>query len=417
MISFEEAVSHILKIVTALGSESVSLDRALGRVIAQDVTAPRDLPPKDNSAMDGYAYRAGDLADGAPLKVVTLKVIGHIPAGHPGELEIGEGEAAKIMTGAPVPVGADTVVPVEDTKATDGMVTIVNPPKLGANIRLTGEDVKKDELVIPASALIRPAEIGMLASMGRSFVQVSCMPKIAILSTGDEIVEIDQIQSADGDKIVNSNSHGLAAQVTQAGGAPVMLGIGRDDPDSLLAMLENISGADMVLTTGGVSMGDYDYVGEVLERWGARIVFWKVAMKPGKPVLFAVKGRTLIFGLPGNPVSAMVAFEQFVRPAIRKLTGSNRLFRPVFQAVLGEEAGTVKAKETRTEFVRCRIECDSTGYRVTSVKRRGSGMLSTLVEANALLILPAGCVKVEPGEVVAVQVYDYEFLEGQTPGW
>jgi len=415
MISIDEAVRRILESISPLPAEMVALTAARGRVLAEAVAAPRDLPPQDNSAMDGYAVRAADLG----LAPVRLRVTGVVGAGHEVPGPVSPGEAVKIMTGAPMVAGADTVVPVEDTRAVGDEVEILSLPAPGANVRRAGEDVRKGDMVLPAGQRIRPAEVGMLAGLGRSFVPVRQSPRVAILSTGDEIEEIDAFARGEGvgSKIINSNSYGLHAQVEEAGGSPMILGIGRDDPEALLAMLGRAEAAHVLLTTGGVSMGDFDYVRDILARWGMVPVFWKVAVKPGKPTLFGMRGTMPVFGLPGNPVSAMVAFEQFVRPAMKKLQGARRLFRPVFGAVLDEAAGMLKNKEGRTEFVRCRVERSGGGFRVVSTKRRGSGMLSTLVEANALLVLRPDRAKVEPGEMVEVQLYDYEFLEGETPGW
>lgn len=413
MIRIEEAIDLILGAVEPLPPELVPLDASVGRVTAEAVKARWELPPHDNSAMDGYAFRFVE-AGAEPLR---LRVVEEIGAGHPTERVVGPGEAIKIMTGAPLPSGSDTVVPVEDTARAGDVVEVTRLPKRGANVRHAGEDVKEGEEVIPSGVKIRPAEVGMLASLGRSMIRVHQRPRVAILSTGDEIVEVDEALDRGRGKIVNSNSHGLAAQVLEAGGLPMMLGIGRDDPDGLVEMLERARAADMVLTTGGVSMGDYDYVRGVFERWGVSLRFGKVAIKPGKPVVFGMKGRVPVFGLPGNPVSAMVSFEQFVRPAIRKLSGCLRLFRPVLDAELGPDVEKIQAKEGRMEFVRCRVERFDTGYRVMSVKKRSSGMLSTLVKANGLVILPPSAGELGPGDRVRVQIYDYEFLEGFLPGW
>ncbi len=411
MISIHEAIELILDKIHPLPTEIVLLGDAVGRVLRMDVDARRDIPPQDNSAMDGYAFAYPEDAQ-EPL---TLEVIDFIAAGHRPSQGLQPGEAAKIMTGAPVPDGADTVIPVEDTEAEGITVTFQRIPKKGANIRLAGEDVKEGEAVMSPGVKIRPTEAGMFAALGRSVVSVSQRPRVAILSTGDEIVEIDEAYAQG--KIVNSNAYGLAAQVTQAGGVPVMLGIGRDSPEALYEILESARLCDMVLTTGGVSMGDRDFMLEVFEKWGVKREFWKVSMKPGKPVAFGMKGRKPVFGLPGNPVSAMVAFEQFVRPALRKMLGFERLFRPVFTATLAPDAGAVRAKVGRTEFVRCSVEYDGGQFKIVSVKKRGSGILSTLVEANGLMIIPAASEGVEPGGEVKVQLYDYELIEGADPGW
>lgn len=409
MIPVTQAVEIILRDLRPLPPEKVSILEARGRVLAEDVRAPRDLPPRDNSAMDGYACREGSLGESARLRVVD-----EVQAGSQRWETLEPGEAVKIMTGAPVPPGADRVVPVEDTEAEGEWVRIRRMPDTGANIRLAGEDVRAGELVLARGTAIRPAEVGMLASLGRSFVAVHQRPRVAILATGDEIVDLDA--PTDGGKIFNSNSYGVAAQVAEAGGVPVILGIGRDDPEGLRAMLDRTAAADVVVTTGGVSMGDYDFVRPVLAASGVELVFWQVAMRPGKPVVFGTRGRIPIFGLPGNPVSAMVGFEEFVRPALRRLLGYARLFRPVCEAVLGEEAGPVKGKTGRVEFVRCRVEREGPGFRVVSIKKQSSGVLKTLVEANALLVLPEDSEGAVPGERVWVQFYDLAFLEGEGPG-
>lgn len=408
MIPVRQALETILQDVHPLPPERVSILDACGRVIAEAVAAPRHIPPRDNSAMDGYAVRRADLGGGA------LRVVESIPAGREGSRPLAAGEAMKIMTGAPVPDGADTVVPVEDTRAEGDRVEILAAPAVGSHIREAGEDVREGEEVIPIGSRVRPAEVGMLASLGRSFVLVHQRPRVAILATGDEIVEVDA--STDGDKIINSNSYGLSAQVAGEGAVPVLLGIGRDDPEGLAEMLRRASRCDVVLTTGGVSMGDYDFVRPVLAASGVEVKFWKVAMRPGRPIVYGTRGSVPFFGLPGNPVSALVGFEQFVRPVLRRLQGHRRLFRPMVEAVLGEEAGAVRAGAGRMDFVRCRVERDGGGYRVVSVKKQGSGMLKTLVEANALMVLPPESTGVTPGDRVRVQIYDEEFLQGEEPG-
>jgi molybdopterin molybdotransferase len=409
MIPVSQAIEVILSTVGPLPPEKVSLLDARGRVLAEEVIASRNLPPRDNSAMDGYACRHGDLSPG-----VRLRVLEEIPAGGEGTRTLGPGEAAKIMTGAPVPPGADVVVPVEDTAGESGWVEIRSLAGAGGNIRPAGEDVRAGEVVLPRGTVVRPVEVGMLASLGRSFVLVHQRPRVAILATGDEIVDLDV--PTDGGKIINSNSYGVAAQVAEAGGVPVVLGIGRDDPAGLREMLVRAGAADVILTTGGVSMGDYDFVRPVLAESGVEVRFWQVAIKPGKPVVFGVKGRVPVFGLPGNPVSAMVGFEEFVRPVLRRLQGFRNLFRPVFDAVLGADAGPVRGRRGRLEFVRCRVVWDGSGLRVTSTKKQGSGILKTLVDANALLLIPEDAEGFEPGERVRVQLYDPELLERESPG-
>lgn len=410
MISADQALGVVLETLRPLPPEKVSLLDAVGRVLAEDVCAPRDLPPQHNSAMDGFAFLRGDPTHTSG----GFRVVDDIPAGATGRRPLEAGECARIMTGAPLPEGADTVVPLEDTDGEGGAVVLRSWPERGANVRWAGEDVRKGALVIPSGAVVRPAEVGMLAALGRSFVAVHQRPRVAVLATGDEILDLDA--PPDGGKIVNSNSYGVAAQIADAGGIPVILGIGKDDPEGLLEMLARAEGADAVVTTGGVSMGDRDYVKAVLARWGVEVQFWKVAIKPGKPVVFGRRGRTPVFGLPGNPVSAMVGFEEFVRPALRRLQGHSLLFRPVLDAVLGEEAGAVRTKPGRMDFVRCRVEPTEGGFLVVSVKRQSSGLLTTLVEANGLLVFPEDSTGAQPGDRVRVQLYDYGVLEGREHG-
>jgi molybdopterin molybdotransferase len=410
MLPVVDALATILGALSPLPPERVSLLDARGRVLAEDLRAPRDLPPRDNSAMDGYALRHADVAETGGV----LQVLESIAAGGEGSRALQAGEAAKIMTGAPLPAGADTVVPVEDTQAVGDRVKILRLPDPGAHIRPAGEDVRAGQLVIPSGTWVRPAEVGMMASLGRSFVAVHQRPRVAVLATGDEIVEIDS--PTEGGRIVNSNSYGVAAQVAEAGGVPVILGIGRDDPEGLLAMLGHAGTADAVITTGGVSMGDYDYVRPVLAKAGVDVRFWKVAMKPGKPFVFGLSGRAPVFGLPGNPVSAMVVFEEFVRPALRVMQGHSRPFRPVLEAVLAPEAGGVHTRKGRTDFVRCRVELRDGQLVVVSLKSQGSGILRTLVEANALLVVASEDQGAEPGDHVRVQLYDSSFMDGVEPG-
>jgi molybdopterin molybdotransferase len=409
MIAVGEALEIILGAVSPLPPEKVSLLDARDRVLAEDVVATRDLPPADNSAMDGYAFRSSDLSSGGR----RLAVVESIAAGSRSEKGVKEGEAAKIMTGAPLPEGADTVVPVEDTRAEGSSVQVLRPPEKGAHVRAAGEDVRCGETVLARGNLVRAVDVGMLASLGRSFVLVHQRPRVAVLATGDEIVDLDGDRS--GGRIVNSNSYGIAAQAAEAGAIPLILGIGRDDPAGLLEMLERSARADVVVTTGGVSMGDYDYVKAVLTEWGVSVRFWQVAMKPGKPLVFGVKGTCPVLGLPGNPVSAMVSFEQFVRPLLRRLQGHRRIYRPVVEAVLGEEAGGVRTKPGRMDFVRCRVERDGGSYRVVAVKKQSSGILKTLVEANGLIVFPEESAGARPGDRVRVQIYDAAVFEGAEP--
>lgn len=411
MLSVSEARRVVLGHARELPPEQVPLLDAAGRVLAEDVVAARPLPPWDNSAMDGCACRYADLASGAPLRLV-----GAIPAGGVAGT-VGTGEAVKIMTGAPLPEGADTVVPVEDLRIEEHRVYVLRRPVPGAHVRPAGEDVAAGERVLPAGTRIRPAEIGMLASLGHRFVAVLRRPRVAILSTGDELADLDA--APDDPRLRDANGYILSALVGEAGGVPVRLGITPDVPDALTKAVSRGLDADVFLSSGGVSAGDYDFLPRVLQAVGVAVHFHKVAIKPGKPLLFGTRGQTLVFGLPGNPVACVVAFEQFVRPALRRLQGREDLLRPTVWAVLGAEVEPVGHKPGRTEFLRCRVIREGEGFRVAEVGRSGSGLLSTLVRANAFLVLDVDSRGARPGDRVLVQPYDSSFLrsnEAIAPG-
>ena len=338
MIRVAEALDAILSSVSALGSERIMTSQALGRVLAEDIVSDVTIPPLDNSAMDGYAVRSGDLAE-LPAR---LRVIGDLPAGSRSRVAVGSGEALRIMTGAPVPDGADVVIKQEVTRRDGDHVEILEREPVAANIRFAGEDIKAGDKVMDSGTCLRPAHIGVLASIKRASISVCQRPRVAILSTGDELVDIDG-NLGDG-RIVSSNSYSLAALVQENGGTPIMLGIARDTPEDLRACFEQAMHADIIISSGGVSVGDYDFVKDVLRDMGAEMSFWKVAMRPGRPLAFGTIGRTPAFGLPGNPVSAMISFEQFVRPAMRKMSGLKKMFRSTLTAVMDEPV------ETKTGF-------------------------------------------------------------------
>ncbi|MHB8764454.1 MAG: molybdopterin molybdotransferase MoeA [Deferrisomatales bacterium] len=408
MISVSEALYAIVGAVQPLPPETVSILEARGRVLAEEVCAPRDLPPRDNSAMDGYACRHRDLAAGQ-----LLRVVGTVSAGGACGEPLGPGQAAKIMTGAPVPAGADLVVPVEDARADGEWVEVLRAPPQGAHVRPAGEDVRRGDRVLLRGTLVRPPEVAMLASLGRSFVSVHQRPRVAILSTGDELASPGD-WPAEG-RTFDANAYGLAAQVAEAGAVPVLLGVTRDEPRAIREALSRAESAEAVLTSGGVSAGDRDHVRGVLKAWGVESRFEKVAIKPGKPLAFGMRGPVPVFGLPGNPVAALVAFEVFVRPALLKLQGRRQLFRPGLEATLGEEAGEICGKPGRTEFLRCRVERWAHGLRVVRIEPPGSGLLSTLVRGNAFLIVPASAGTMGPGCRVSVQPYDAELAAALAP--
>ena len=400
MILVEEALYHILGNISRLGSERVPILQALGRVLAEDIPASRNIPPWDNSAMDGYAVRAEDILEASKEKPVVLKVLGDLPAGKVFKGLGRSGEAVRIMTGAPLPSGFDTVVPVEDTEKDGDRVRILATPGKGKNIRFSGEDVKAGERILEEGSLLRPAHIGMLASIQRAMVSVYQQPRVAVLSTGDELLEIDEPWEEG--KIVNSNSYSLAALVAESGGMPIQLGIAKDRREELRAKIQQGLVADLLLTSGGVSVGDYDLVKEMLNELG-QMNFWKVAMRPGQPLAFGMISGKPLFGLPGNPVSSMVSFEQFVRPSILKMRGYRDLFRPTLQAILREE---ISKKAGLVHFIRCRLVLEKGKAYATTTGEQGSGILSSMVKAHGLIILPREQTLARVGEPVKVLLLD-----------
>ena len=404
MIPVDEALDKILSHVLPLGFEKVSLLDALGRVIGEDIYAKRNIPPLDNSAMDGYALKSEDVQKASQNHPVRLVVIEDLPAGFISTKTIEKGKAIRIMTGAPIPKGADTVIPVEVTKKEDGFVLIFNAAGPGENIRESGEDVKQGDRVISRGDIVRPAEVGMLASVGRSFVSVYQRPLVAILCTGDELVDVD------GDlnevKIISSNSYTIGAQVKDCGAIPLQLGIAKDRKEEIEEKLRQGIRADVLISSAGVSVGDYDFVKDVMKHLGMEMVFWKVAMRPGQPLAFGTMGGKPVFGLPGNPVSSMISFEQFVRPSLLKMMGCRHIFRPLVEAVLKEE---IKKMAGRRYFIRGSISFENNQYVVTTTGEQGSGMLRSMVRANGLIVIPEDQEIVRAGEKVKVQLLDRSF--------
>jgi molybdopterin molybdotransferase len=413
-ITAGEALRIVLEHAEPLGPETVSTPEALGRVGCEDVVSGRRLPPLDNSAMDGFALREADARGATAERPVVLPVAFEIPAGDPGTRPLPPGRAARILTGAPMPPGADCVVRQEDTERRDDEVEIRVAPAPGDNVRRAGEDVQVGDTVIAAGALLGAAHVGMLTSLGRGFVAVRQRPRVAILSGGDELVEPDG--DVAGGRIVSSNSWSIAAQCREIGAEPVYLGIARDRPDDIERRLRAGLACDALVSSAGVSVGDRDYVRGVLEKLGCQLLFWGVRMKPGYPLAVGrFEGRgPLVFGLPGNPVSAMVTFEEFVRPALLKMAGHTQLFRPQLQATLGE---TLRKQPGRLHFVRVALARENGRVVARSTGTQSSGVLRSLTLAQGLLIFPADAKELRAGDTATVQVLDERFLAADEPGF
>jgi len=410
MISVEEALNRILETIFPLPLEKVNILDALGGVIGEDIHACRNIPPKDNSAMDGYAVRWQDTRGASKEHPVTLTVIEDIPAGAIPHKSVGRGQASRIMTGAPIPDGADAVMRMEDTEKDDRKVRIFAEAHKGLDIRNAGEDVQEGEKVICRGDVVRPAEIGMLAALGRSFISVHQKPVVAVLATGDELVDIDERPTPW--QIVSSNSYSIAAQVIECGCIPLQIGIAKDTREDLVAKFRAAMRADIIISSGGVSVGDYDLVKDIMKEVGNDMQFWQVAMRPGKPLAFGSLECIPIFGLPGNPVSSMVSFEQFVRPSLLKMMGHTALFRKTVKATVRE--GITKKKGTR-HFIRARVDYKSGRYTASTTGEQGSGILKSMVMANGLIILPEDATSVKAGGEVMVQLIDRSLEQTLTP--
>lgn len=413
MISVEEARAYILQHFVPLELEYVELLDALDRVLAQDIISPINVPPHNNSAMDGYAVRAADIVGASAQSPTRLRVVADLGAGYVPDVSVGPGTAIRIMTGAVIPPGADTVVRFEETseavnqKASgkgSGVVEILNAPGLGSNVRLAGEDIRQNQVILEKGTTLRPSEIGLLASIGASKVGVHRRPRVAILATGDELVPIDAPLTAG--KIRNSNEYSNAAAVLKAGGIPVRLGIARDNIADLTQKIrEGIdAGADLFITSAGVSVGDYDIVKDVLNTEG-EMHFWQVNMKPGKPLAFGVVGKVPLLGLPGNPVSAIISFETFARPAILTMLGKTKFERPQVQAILRDHA---ENSAGRRNFIRVFVSRNGQDeYVATTTGEQGSGILTSVTRANGLLEMAPDVLEYKSGDRVKITMLDY----------
>lgn len=398
----------VIEAMKQLGTESVPLQQALGRVLAEDVQANRDQPPYDVSAMDGFAIRSADVAN-APT---VLEVIEDIKAGDMPTKVVGAAQCARIMTGAPVPQGADAVIRVEDTQAlSDGRVRIDVSVKTRNDIRDRGESMRTGEVVLQAGTTVTPGVVGMLAMVKAAQVSVYRQPRVAILSTGDELEGLSD--PFDANKIPDANSYALMAQVQALGIAPVLLGIARDEPTHLKEMLQRGLQFDVLLVSGGTSVGVHDYVRPTLEALGVQMKFWRVQMKPGHPMAFGVAPLTWVFGIPGNPVSSMVCFEEFIGPALRCIMGHHKHFRTTVTAKLSRD---VKHKHSRTEFVRVMLRKEAGALVATPTGDQGSGILRSMAMAEGLMVVPAESKGIAAGEQVTVQLLDGTAFESEAGG-
>ena len=398
MLSVEEAQERVLDLVTPLGIEQVALRDSLHRVLAEDAAAAFDVPEGDNSAMDGYAV----IADDTPG---TLRVIEDIPAGTVPQRRVERGTASRIMTGALVPEGADAIAQVELTDGGSELVRVDRKVERGTHVRRRGEDMRAGDTVIARGTRIGPAEIGVLASLGQSSVTVGRKPTIAILATGNEVVEVDAPRRAGA--IVNSNSYALAALAREAGAEPQLRGIVSDTREATVAALRDALDCDFIVTSGGVSAGAYDFVKDSIADLGADTRVWRVAMKPGKPVVVSrLPDGQVAFGLPGNPVSCMVAFILFVAPAIRKATGQTSLFPPVVNVRLD---APLRAAGDRRAYLRVRVTARDGELFAVPMKAQGSHVSTSMLGANGLAIIESGVTRIEAGELAPVLLIGYTF--------
>lgn len=389
------------------------LDVALARVLAEDVISSRTLPPNDVSAMDGYAVRAGDLVEASRERPAVLRVAYEVPAGAVAPAPLPAGAAARIFTGAAIPRGADTVVRQEDTERDGDRVQVFVAAAPRTDVRDAGEDVRAGDRVLASGARLGPAEIGMLASLGRTVIPVHRRPRVAVVSGGDELIAPDGDPT--GGRIVGSNAWSLAAACRAAGAEAIDTGIAQDTPDALAERIRGALANDVIVSSAGVSVGDRDYVRPVLESLGCTILFWGVQIRPGFPLVFGRFGEhgPLVFGLPGNPVSALVTFEQFVRPALLQMAGHTRLFRPVVRArmahALGKQAG-------RLHFVRVHLAREDDGFVASSTGNQSSGVLRSMTLAQGLLVFPSESTQLEAGDLATVQVLDADVLAADDGG-
>jgi molybdopterin molybdotransferase len=414
LLGAADAAVRILAEVRPQPALRIPLDDSLDSVLAEDVVSRLDIPAWTNSAMDGYAVRGEDVRGATEARPVSLRVVEQLPAGRFPEKVIGPGECARIFTGAPLPRGADSVIRQEDTDLGATTVLVLKDRDVGVNIRRVGEDIRKGATVLTAGTELGPAQLGVLASLAVAHPLVYRRPRVAILGSGDEIVDIDQPEEIlSGRKIASSNTHALVALVRRAGGEPVNLGIAGDTPEDLRAHLTRALDCDLLVTTAGISVGEHDFVRSVLEELGGELRFWKLRMRPGAPVGFGLVGRMPWIGLPGNPVSTMVTFELFVRPAIRWMMGHRLPFRRTVPVRVAEP---IKLKPRLQHFLRGIVTEGPGGPEARLTGPQGSGILTSMTLANALLIVPEGQFETPVGATVKALVLD-DPVHQEKPGF
>jgi molybdopterin molybdotransferase len=410
MLTYREALQRVLDSAAALPAQRVRLDDALGLVAAEDVVAADPVPPFTNSGMDGFAVRAADVEAAREDAPVRLRVLADLPAGRVAGSEVAPGTALRIMTGAPLPAGADAVVPVEGAaaavgqpSAADQWVEVKKPVRRGVNIRLAGEDIAAGARVVAKAAVLRPADIGVLAEVGCAEVSAIPRPRIAVVTTGDELVEASERPGPG--RIRDANIHAVCAQATVFGAVPMRFPRVPDDREEMKRALRAAAAADVIVSTGGVSMGEYDFVKDVLEELGAERLFWRVAQKPGGPLgYWRLEGKP-VFGIPGNPVAAMVVMEEYVRPLLRKMMGLSLLFRPERHGTLASPWAKSGA-DGRLHFLRVHVRVEGGTLRADLAGPQGSGILSSMARSNALALIPEDAAAIAPGDRLLIHLTD-----------
>jgi molybdopterin molybdotransferase len=401
VISVEQAVQLILKQIRPLPGEEVRILDARGRILFENVRAARHVPPFDNSAMDGFAVRWADVEHASPDSPAVLRVLETVPAGYVAKQRVAPGTATRIMTGAPVPRGADTIVRVEDTETKGDEVRIRRVEGAKSHVRKAGEDIRSGAIILQKGKRLSSADIGLLASVGKARVKVYRTPAVALISTGDELLNVEDKPQPG--KIVNSNSYTLAAAIAEVGAVPRVLGIARDTRKGLAAAFRQALSCDVIVTSGGVSVGDFDFVKEAFGDVGVKMHFWRVAQRPGHPMAFGRIGMKPVFGLPGNPVSSLVSFLLYTRPALLKMMGHEKLFLPVAEATLEHD---IQKRHRLKEFIRCRIRRENGQLFASSTGTQSSGVLRSLSLAQGLIVVREEQELLAKGSRVPVLVLD-----------